>query len=152
MKKILFIISFISVAATATAQYLIVEKPGYENEVLQFEDLKQITFSGTTVNVEQNDGKISNASMGDISRIYISDNSSIADIEQQEGNLVEYLSFDEIAINADAGSMATIYNLTGALIMRKQINSQGEPISIATLPKGIYIVKANEKTTKIIKR
>ncbi|MBO7240418.1 MAG: T9SS type A sorting domain-containing protein [Bacteroidaceae bacterium] len=152
MKKILFIISFISVAATATAQYLIIEKPGYENEVLQFEDLKQITFSGTTVNIEQNDGKISNASMGDISRIYISDNSSIADIEQQEGNLVEYLSFDEIAINADAGSMATIYNLTGALIMRKQINSQGEPISIATLPKGIYIVKANEKTTKIIKR
>ena len=152
MKKILFIISFISVATTATAQYLIVEKPGYENEVLQFEDLKQITFSGTTVNIEQNDGKISNASMGDISRIYISDNSSIADIEQQEGNLVEYLSFDEIAINADAGSMATIYNLTGALIMRKQINSQGEPISIATLPKGIYIVKANEKTTKIIKR
>ena len=152
MKKILFIISFISVAATATAQYLIVEKPGYENEVLQFEDLKQITFSGTTVNIEQNDGKISNASMGDISRIYISDNSSIADIEQQEGNLVEYLSFDEIAINANAGSMATIYNLTGALIMRKQINSQGEPISIATLPKGIYIVKANEKTTKIIKR
>jgi hypothetical protein len=152
MKKILFIISFISIAATATAQYLIVEKPGYENEVLQFDDLKQITFSGTTVNIEQNDGKISNASMGDISRIYISDNSSIADIEQQEGNLVEYLSFDEIAINADAGSMATIYNLTGALIMRKQINSQGEPISIATLPKGIYIVKANEKTTKIIKR
>ena len=152
MKKILFIISFISIAATATAQYLIIEKPGYENEVLQFEDLKQITFSGTTVNIEQNDGKISNASMGDISRIYISDNSSIADIEQQEGNLVEYLSFDEIAINADAGSMATIYNLTGALIMRKQINSQGEPISIATLPKGIYIVKANEKTTKIIKR
>ncbi|MBO7192958.1 MAG: T9SS type A sorting domain-containing protein [Bacteroidaceae bacterium] len=152
MKKILFIISFISIAATATAQYLIIEKPGYENEVLQFDDLKQITFSGTTVNIEQNDGKISNASMGDISRIYISDNSSIADIEQQEGNLVEYLSFDEIAINADAGSMATIYNLTGALIMRKQINSQGEPISIATLPKGIYIVKANEKTTKIIKR
>lgn len=152
MKKILFIISFISVAATATAQYLIVEKPGYENEVLQFEDLKQITFSGTTVNIEQNDGKISNASMGDISRIYISDNSSIADIEQQEGNLVEYLSFDEIAINAEACSMATIYNLTGALIMRKQINAQGEPISIATLPKGIYIVKANEKTTKIIKR
>lgn len=152
MKKILFIISFISIAATAPAQYLIIEKPGYENEVLQFEDLKQITFSGTTVNIEQNDGKISNASMGDISRIYISDNSSIADIEQQEENLVEYLSFDEIAINADAGSMATIYNLTGALIMRKQINSQGEPISIATLPKGIYIVKANEKTTKIIKR
>ena len=152
MKKILFIISFISIAATATAQYLIIEKPGYENEVLQFDDLKQITFSGTIVNIEQNDGKISNASMGDISRIYISDNSSIADIEQLEGNLVEYLSFDEIAINADAGSMATIYNLTGALIMRKQINSQGEPISIATLPKGIYIVKANEKTTKIIKR
>ena len=152
MKKILFIISFISIAATATAQYLIVEKPGYENEVLQFEDLKQITFSGTTVNIEQNDGKISNASMGDISRIYISDNSSIVDIEQQEGNLVEYLSFDEIAINADAGSTVAIYSLTGARLLTRRIDTQGEPISIATLPKGIYIVKANEKTTKIIKR
>ena len=152
MKKLLFIISLLAIAGTATAQHMVVETTRQEDQVITLEDLKQITFSGTTVNIEQNDGKISNASMGDIRRIYISDNSSIADIEQQEGNLVEYLSFDEIAINADAGSMATIYNLTGALIMRKQINAQGEPISIATLPKGIYIVKANEKTTKIIKR
>jgi hypothetical protein len=65
---------------------------------------------------------------------------------------VEYLTTDEIAINSEAGSMVTIYNLTGAQLLTRQIDTEGESISIAGLPQGIYIVKANERTTKIIKR
>ena len=152
MKKILFIISFISLAATATAQHLMVEKTGYENEIITLANLKQITFNGTTVKIEQNDGTESQVAMGDVSRIYFGDLSSISKIGHQEGSLVEYLSFDEIAINSDAGSLVTIYNLTGAQMICRRIDTEGEAISIASLPQGIYIVKANEKTTKIIKR
>ena len=152
MKKLLFIISFISLATAATAQHIVVKTVEGEDKVFTLEHLKQITFDGTTVNIEQTDGTKSSASMGDIERIYFSDLSSIADMPAQSGNLVEYISFDEIAINSEAGSMVVIYSLTGTQLLTRRINALGEKISIASLPQGIYIVKANERTTKIVKR
>ena len=151
MKKLLFILSLIAFAGTATAQHMVVETAS-GNEVFTLENLKQITFNGTTVNIEQSNGAKSSASMGDIKRIYFDDMSSIADINAQGGDLVEYLSHDDIAINSEAGSMVTVYSLTGAQLLTRRIDTQGEAISIAGLPQGIYIVKANERTTKIIKR
>ena len=151
MKKLLFIISLLAIAGTATAQHIVVETAG-GNKVFTLENLKQITFNGTTVNIEQTDGTTSSASMGSIERIYFSDLSSIADMPAQSGILVEYISFDEIAINSEAGSTVAIYSLTGAQLLSRRIDTQGETISIAALPQGIYIVKANGRTTKIIKR
>ena len=152
MKKLLLIISLITIAGTATAQYMVVEKAGSGNETIVLDNLRQITFDGTTVNIEQNDGARSNATMGDISRIYFSDLSSIHGIMQQTDRLVEYLSADEIAINASAGSTVGIYSLTGAQLLSTRLNAQSGTISIASLPQGVYIVKANERTAKIIKR
>ena len=151
MKKLLFIISLLAIAGTATAQHMVVETAG-GNEVFTLDNLKQITFNGTTVNIEQSNGAKSSASMGNIKRIYFDDMSSIADINAQGGDLVEYLSHDDIAINSEAGSTVVIYGLTGAQLLTRRIDTQGETISIAGLPQGIYIVKANGRTTKIIKR
>ena len=152
MKKLLLIISLITIAGTATAQHMVVEKSVGGNEIIALDNLRQITFEGTTVNIEQNDGARSNATMGDISRIYFSDLSSIHGIMQQTGRLVEYLSADEIAINSSAGSPVGIYSLTGAQLLTTRLGAQGGTISIANLPQGVYIVKANERTAKIIKR
>ena len=152
MKRLLLIISFITIAGTATAQHLVVEKAGGVNEIIALDNLRQITFDGTTVNIEQNDGAKSNATMGDISRIYFSDFSSINDIWQQSDRLVENLSADEIAINASAGSTVGIYSLTGAQLLNTRLNAQGGTMSIASLPQGVYIIKANERTAKIVKR
>ncbi len=136
----------------ATAQHMVVEMTDSNNQVVKLESLRQITFNGTTVNIEQTDGTKSSTSMGNIGRIYFGDLSSIADMPAHSEDLVEYLTTDEIAINSEAGSMVTIYNLTGAQLLTRQIDAEGETISIAGLPQGIYIVKANERTTKIIKR
>ena len=151
MKKLLFIISLLAIAGTATAQHMVVETAG-GNEVFTLENLKQITFNGTTVNIEQNNGTTSSASMGSIERIYFSNLSSIANMPAQSGNLVEYISSDEISINSEAGSMIAIYSLTGVQLLTGRIGAQGEAVSITGLPQGIYIVKANGRTTKIIKR
>ena len=145
-------ISLLALTGTATAQHMVVEKSGAENEVITLGALKQITFNGTTVNIEQTNGTKSSASMGDIERIYFADLSSIADINSQDENLVTYISTDEIAINCNGGSLVAIYSLTGAQLLIRRLDAQGEAISIAGLPQGIYIVKANGRTTKIIKR
>ena len=152
MKKLLFIISVMAIATTATAQHIAVEKEAGDLFTMELSELKQITFNGTTVNIEDNAGAIYSATMGDIKRIYFDDMSSIADINAQGGDLVEYLSHDDIAINSEAGSMVTVYSLTGAQLLTRRIDTQGEAVSITGLPQGIYIVKVNGRTTKIIKR
>ena len=139
-------------ATVATAQHMVVEMTDSNSQVMKLEDLKQITFNGTTVNIEQTNGTKSSASMGSIERIYFADLSSIADINSQDENLVTYISTDEIAINCNGGSLVAIYSLTGAQLLIRRLDAQGEAISIAGLPQGIYIVKANGRTTKIIKR
>ena len=152
MKKLLFIISVMAIATTATAQHIAVKKEAGDLFTMELSELKQITFNGTTVNIEDNAGAIYSATMGDIKRIYFDDMSSIADINAQGGDLVEYLSHDDIAINSEAGSMVTVYSLTGAQLLTRRIDTQGEAVSITGLPQGIYIVKVNGRTTKIIKR
>ena len=152
MKRLLLIISLTAIAATATAQHLVVEKAGFENEIIALDNLKQITFDGTTVNIEQHDGTLRNETMGDSSRLNFSDLSSIHGTPQQSDRLVEYLSADEIAINAGAGSTVGIYSLTGAQLLTTRLNAQGGTMSIANLPQGVYIIKTNERTAKIIRR
>ena len=152
MKKIYLILSLISLTATASAQHLVVDKTGGDNEIMQIADLKQITFDGTTVNIEQNDGTVSSASMGSIGRIYFGDFSSIDEAALQGDRLVEYLSANEIAVNCTAGSTVTIYSLTGTQMIKERTNAQGATIGIAGLPQGIYIIRANDRTAKIIKR
>ena len=151
MKKLFIMLGILALTLPAAAQHMLIEKIGSNNEIVSLENLKQITFSGKTVNVERTDGTKYSDTMGNISRIYIEQKQSIDNVGELGDNLVEYLSFDEIAINSEAGSMVAVYNLTGAQMLTRRIATQGEPISIASLPQGIYIVKANEKTTKIIK-
>lgn len=138
-------------ALPASAQQMLIEKSGQENEIVSLNNLKQITFNGTTVNVEQNDGSTSSTSMADISRIYFGDFSSIQDISSN-GNLIEYISSDEIAINCTAGTTVTIYSVTGTPILTQRIGTDGGRIGITAIPQGIYIIKANDRTSKFVKR
>ena len=151
MKKLLLIISLITIAGTATAQHMVVEKSVGGNEIIALDNLRQITFDGTTVNIEQNDGARSNATMGDISRIYFRDFSTIEDLKKNE-DLIEQLPGEKIAINCPAGTVVTIYSITGSLVLSTRIETEGGQISVANIPQGIYIVKANDRTAKFVRR
>ncbi|MBR6691970.1 MAG: T9SS type A sorting domain-containing protein [Bacteroidaceae bacterium] len=152
MKKLLSIL-FFAIAATlpSAAQHMMVEKNGTENEIIRLDNLKEITFNGPTVNIEQSNGTKSSTAMENISRIYFGDFSSIDGIEDKEA-LVEYLSSDGIAVNCPAGTTVTIYSVTGIQVMTARQDTDGGEISIAGLTQGIYIIKANERTAKIVRR
>ena len=71
---------------------------------------------------------------------------------QNSGNLVEHISSDAISINANAGATIEIYNMSGCHIVTKLLDAENGTISIATLPKGIYILRAAGRTAKFLKR
>ena len=65
--------------------------------------------------------------------------------------LVAYISPDEIAVNCEAGKEIAIYNISGTMVLKEIQDSEGGRVSIANLPKGIYLLRANGQTVKIIK-
>ena len=152
MKKILPIILFaITVVLPASAQQMLIEKVGYENEIISLDNLKQITFDGATVKIEQTDGRISSTSMEYIDRILFGDFTSIDNIGSNNA-LVDYISRDEITINCEAGTGIAIYSVTGMTLLNVRSEADRKQISIANLPKGIYILKVGGQTVKITKR
>ncbi|MBR6805869.1 MAG: T9SS type A sorting domain-containing protein [Bacteroidaceae bacterium] len=45
-----------------------------------------------------------------------------------------------------------IYNISGSIVQQTVQDSDGGSISIANLPKGIYLLRANRQTVKLIKK
>ena len=152
MKKILTIILFaMATALPASAQQMLIEKTGSENEIISLDNLKQITFDGTTVKIEQTDGRTSSTSMRYIDRISFGDFTSIDNIDSNNA-LVNYISRDVITINCEAGTGIAIYSVTGMTLLNVRSEADRKQISIANLPKGIYILKVGGQTVKITKR
>ena len=152
MKKLFTILLILASALPVTAQQMLIEKEGSSNEIVNLGNLKQITFNGTTVTVEQNDGTKSDNAMSAISRISFGNYTTIGETIPCSDALVTYITSDEIAVNCEAGSPVTIYNVVGNQVLCTRLNADYATISIANLPKGIYIVKANDRSAKIIRR
>lgn len=151
MKHIFTALLFVA-CLPISAQHMLIEKSGNNNEIVELGKLKKITFDGTTVNIEQTDGTRSSSAMGDIGHIYFGDYTSIDEVKPIEREFISYISKNEIAINCPAGTLITVYDIIGSQVISTRLGGDGDTINIAGLPKGIYIVKANDKTAKIIKR
>ena len=141
-----------AIATTATAQHIAVEKEAGDLFTMELSELKQITFNGTTVNIEQTDGTASSNAMSDINQICFGDYTAIGSTNENSRELVTYITADEIAVNCKAGSTVTVYSLVGTQMLNVRTTTDNGQISIAGLPKGIYIIKAEERTAKITRR
>ena len=136
-----------------SAQHIIVLKSENAAQAVELQKFRRMTFSGTTVNLMQTDGAVSSVDMSDITRIYFGDFTGITNVDFNGGKeLVSYISSDEIAVNCEAGEEITIYNVSCTMVHKEVQDSDGGSVSIANLPKGIYLLRANRQTVKIIKK
>ena len=151
MKKAYTLLLFLIIALPSMAQQIFIEKSG-NTETIEFSKLDKITFSGTTVKILQTDGTATDTPMGDIDRIRFSNYSNIMNFGVENNCFVSYISNDAIAVNCNAGETGTIYNIIGTELICIRQKSANGIISIAQLPKGIYIIKSNDQTAKFVKR
>ena len=153
MKKLFILFALMAMMLPAAAQHIIVLKTDNGIQAVELQKFRRITFSGTSVNIMQTDGIVATADMGDIARIYFGDNTGINDVDfNGSKELVSYISSDEIAVNCEAGEEIAIYNVSGTMVLNEVQGSDGGSVSLANLPKGIYLLRANRQTVKIIKK
>ena len=153
MKKFIIIAILFIAAIPSFAQRIVLEKNDSGKLAVALQNFRRITFNGSTVNIAQNDGTIIGTEMSDIAKIYFDDYTRIGEVDFNEGkDLISYISSDEIAVNCKAGEEIAIYNVSGSMVQQKIQESDGGSISIANLPKGIYLLRANRQTVKLIKK
>lgn len=155
MRRFLTIVISIFLALPAISQDArtnLIIKTNLDEQTVQFDDLRRITFNATTVQIEKFDGSTISNDMANI--IYLSATSKTTDIvaPQTSGNLVEHISSDAIVVNCVSGAIVEIYNMSGSRIATRRLDADNGTISIATLPKGIYILRAEGRTVKFLKR
>lgn len=151
MKRIYTLLLLIAASLPIMAQQIFVDK-SVGIETIEFSKLDKITFSGTTVKISQTDGTATEASMGEISRIYFSNYSNIENTVADTDDIITYVSSDDIAVNCNAGEIIAIYNIIGKQLICVRQKSDNGIISIAHLPKGIYVIRTNDQTAKFVKR
>lgn len=151
MKKVYTLLLFLIASLPIMAQQIIVEKNA-DNVTIDFNKLDKITFSGTTVKIAKTDGTATEASMGEINRIYFSGYNCIDNLEAQSKEIISYISNEDIAVNCNAGEIVTIYNIIGKQLICIRQKADNGIINIAQLPKGIYIIRTNDQTAKFVKR
>ena len=153
MKKLLTLLILMVATLSVSAQHIIVIKTDNAVQSVDLQKFRRMTFAGAFVNIMQTDGTVTSTKMSDIARIYFGDNTGINNVDFNGGkDLVSYISSDEIAVNCEAGEEIAIYNVSGTMLAKEIQSSEGGSISIANLPKGIYIVKAGNRTAKIVRR
>lgn len=113
-----------------------------------------ITFDGNYVNIKES--ATSDAvpfNMADISKMTFSESAGIADIHSAVQPLLYPNPAQSYCVvrGADNGLQhVTVYSMTGAKLIDTTVENEGR-IEISNLPSGVYMVKVNDKTTKLVK-
>ena len=150
MKRFLITLSLSLLLLPAIAQDIYVESNG-NNTAISFNSFEKITFNGTTVTISETGGKEKSYNMGDIDRIHFGYyQSGISENIQEE--TIRHISNEEIDINGNYGTMLYLYDITGKQLFCTCLKDSSTIISLSQYPKGIYIVKVDEQTYKIVKR
>jgi len=131
MKKLLLIALVTLLTAPAFSQDLLIRDKDGNEQSLNLDNLRKLTFEQGNLVATLNDGSATSYILSSISKMLFSDNTAV------EG------------ITADAVLPVSVYDLSGKVIVN---SSSASPEAVMDdLPKGIYLLRTGGKTIKLIK-
>jgi len=149
MKRTFFvaIATLMSLTALADDYTLYITTPAAVS-TFAYDDLHRITFADGNVVVATHSGDVSTFPIADISRMsFEAPATGIQTARQNSG-----IAFDgqNLSLDGTAGRVE-VFTPSGAVALRANA-ADGQSINLSQLPRGIYVVKAGGKATKIIKK
>lgn len=152
MKRFYILTVILFTVAPVFAQSLYVGK-SFGSDAVDFGALQKITFDNGKMSLHMNDGNVDSYSISDVNRITNNYGLSLSvDAVEQKGELVSSVSGEQIVVNCPAGTEVEIFSVCGAKVLSQRLGSENGTISISSLSKGVYILRANGRTAKFLKR
>ena len=153
MKKLIIFFTFALLTISAMSQSQItIEKVSGDTQTMLWENFRKITFDGSKVNILSNKGESISNQMADIMRITTTLVETGIETPAENCGLLNFVSSNEIAINCQEGELVCVYSISGSIVLSQRLSNDNGCINVAHLPKGVYLLQANGRTVKFLKR
>ena len=152
MKRFYILLITLLAALPFYAQSVYVEKSS-GSETVEFTALQKITFDNGKMNLHLNGGKVNSYPLSDVDKV-TNDyglSLSVGAVEMKK-ELVSSVSSEQLAVNCPAGTNVEIFSVCGAKVLSQRLGSENGIVSISSLSKGVYILRADGRTAKFLKR
>lgn len=151
-KQILTIVLLLTAGISAHAQLALtlwVEKTTGEQQMIESLSNLKLTFSQGNMIATLYDGSQRTFPIADITKLYFDDDdSAVRPLSAEEAILWSPLT-QELTVHCQPGTMVNIYDASGHCVSRVLQSITQSPISLSTLPKGVYVVEAAGQSVKI---
>jgi outer membrane protein assembly factor BamB len=152
MKKILLLfVTGAMLSLPSAAQNLLINGKDGSTTDLNLENLRKITFSKGNMKASYSDGTYSEYALSTIGKLAFETGTGLNSREIMDGHLA-YSSQNGTAFVTDSkGSNLTVYNISGKVVLQKQISTDAESVDLSGLQDGFYLLRLNGITVKIRK-
>lgn len=152
---ILLVLMFVVCHANAQS-ILIIKKADNTQQAYNLSDIQKLTFSDTNLVVNVIDGTTPTLAKSEVkSIVFNNENSGIGEDLADETKVIVFPNpssdFIYVETNKEEASEITIYNTQGQLVIRAKMPS-GYPINISSLVAGVYVLKVENQTIKLLKK
>ena len=149
--RICALLIFLSASVAVMGQDLLVTDED-DNEVeVDLKGLVDISYKDSTLVASYSDGQNESYQVAEISGIGMSSASGDDRVSAMDGKVVYVPSSAIVIVANSVDKRLLVYNLGGTQVIDRKIESQIETVNIDSLGKGVYLLKLDGKTIKIVR-
>lgn len=149
--RICALLIFLSASVAVMGQDLVVTDED-DNEVeVDLKGLVDISYKDSTLVASYSDGQNESYQVAEISGIGMSSASGDDRVSAMDGKVVYVPSSAIVIVANSVDKRLLVYNLGGTQVIDRKIESQIETVNIDSLGKGVYLLKLDGKTIKIVR-
>ena len=155
MKKLYILFTLLLAALSVQAQIAspslwIDSKDGSTN--YYYSDIQKITFSDGNMVVSMKEGGSNSFAISSIIRLLFMPGGGFVQQETVKDFFVWAPLTKELSVRCPAGTAIRVYSPNGRLALTAIQSITQSPVNLSSLPKGVYVVEAASKTSKIVLR
>ncbi|MBO4499616.1 MAG: T9SS type A sorting domain-containing protein [Bacteroidaceae bacterium] len=150
-KVLLFLVLCLPTIQNLSAQSVIINETEGSKIELSIDSLRSITFKDGKMVATYDNGAETSYLMSEIGRLDFDSTTDVNMVSAMEGKLTYSPASGIMVIANSQDKTLCIYTLGGTAVLSQKISSPIETIDVSGLEKGIYLLKLDGKTIKIIR-
>lgn len=152
MKRVLLaIFALAAFSFGVSAQSIVINENEGTPVELDVEGLRSISFKDGKMVVSYSDGTDKSYVMSTISRLDFDDKTGVGMVSLMDGKVSYSEESGLLVVAGTEDSHLSVYNLGGTLVIDKVIEQPVETVDLSGLQKGIYLLRLDGKTIKIVR-
>ncbi len=152
MKRVLLaIFALAAFSSGVSAQSIVINENEGTPVELDVEGLRSISFKDGNMVVSYSDGTDKSYAMSTISRLDFDDKTGVEMVSLMDGKVSYSEESGLLVVTGTEDSHLSVYNLGGTLVIDKVIEQPVETVDLSGLQKGIYLLRLDGKTIKIVR-